>query len=63
VIEVQTPSQAPSEAWLRKYFDNLIALTDAAPTRGRQALQGWFGPVRVFPVGEGPDEHFEAEGT
>lgn len=62
VVEIQAPTHAPSEAWLRKYFDNLILLTEAAPTRGRQALQGWFGPVKVIPVGDGPDAHYEAEG-
>lgn len=62
VVEVERPTQAPSEAWLRKYFDNLILLAEAAPARGRQALQGWFGPVKIIPVGEGAEAHLRAEG-
>jgi hypothetical protein len=39
-----------------------LELTVEAPTRGKAALRGWFGPVRVVRVGEGPEKHYEAEG-
>jgi hypothetical protein len=36
--------------------------TEKAVQTGKAALQGWFGPLTVFPVGNGPKRHYEAEG-
>lgn len=63
VVEVQKPTLEPTEEWLRSYFGELLKLTEEAPTRGKAALQGWFGQVKVIPVGEGPEEHYEAQGS
>jgi hypothetical protein len=58
-----TKAMAPvTEAWLKARFAELLGLTEKAVQKGKAALQGWFGPVTVFPVGEGPKRHYEAEG-
>lgn len=54
--------KVPTEKWLRERFAQLQQLAEQAPKRGREALQGWFGPVKVFPPHAGAGSHCVATG-
>lgn len=59
---VRQPPPPVDEGSLAAQMKNLLALVQQAPSKGRAALEGWFGSVTLVPCEEAGERFYEARG-